>query len=415
MKAIVLALALTTSTAFNMAPEAFKAHIEAHVEAMKARNDMLEGMPRTEVGKKGIASTIYNAATSLVGRVRSMYTLRSDDDDVADDNKFAAASDSELCKYIHNTGCNVDLSAAAEEQFYDQYNFNLGDCSTCAYELHTWNINGSSSCYTCPSGYSLQVIGADSSDDFPAFVTAQYFDCTGLCIEEDQVEDFQASALSLMGYTFTDIDESECKPYGTKYPLDCFASDSDDAVCFSGMDTVQLESGETKMLSEVQVGDRVLSADAQGTLSYSDVVFLPHAANNKAATFVNIATEGGKALKATKTHLVQTCAGELTYAGALKAGDCLRTVDGEERVASTSATKAEGIYSVVAQNEFIVVGGIVASPFAFAHGATNAVYNIHRALYKVAPAFLKSSAVISANAVLGAAAVLAANLFTQAK
>jgi len=204
-------------------------------------------------------------------------------------------------------------------------------------------------------------------------------------------------------------------PYGSKYPLDCFPSDDDSAACFSGMDTVQLESGEAKMLSEVQVGDRGLSADAQGALSYSDVVFLPHATNNKVATFVSIATEGGKVLKATKTHLLQTCSGDLAYAGALKAGDCLRTADGEDMISATSVAKAEGIYSVVAQNEFVVVGGVIASPFAFVHGATNAVYNMHRALYKASPALLKSSAIVSANAVLGSAAVFAAGLFTQAK
>ena len=187
------------------------------------------------------------------------------------------------------------------------------------------------------------------------------------------------------------------------------------SACFSGADTVQLESGETKPLSEVRVGDRVLSADAAGALSYSDVVFLPHAANQEAATFFELTTAGGKSVKATKTHLLQTCSGDLAYAGAVKAGDCLRTADGDEQVTASAKVETEGVYSLVAQNEFVVVSGVVASPFAFAHGASNAVYNLHRALYKVAPSLLKSPAVVSANAVLGATAVLAAGIFGSAK
>jgi len=369
------------------------------MERPKDFPQMPEGIPTTtiKVTDNSMLGRVKAAYNTAAGKIRGLYNIY-DDDLYQTSFQIFYGGDAGLCANFIQDDCCFDQTITSEDYFGVDLGFSVGPCAECAYgSCGSPYLNSSSSCYTCPSGHTL--------------MTYQMGSCLGFCVPNAEVDSFTA-----VFSNYTSVTDSDCRPYGSKYPLDCFPSDDgDDAVCFSGVDTVQLESGETKMLSEVQVGDRVLSADAKGALSYTDVVFLPHAANNKAATFANIATEGGKALKATKTHLVQTCSGDLAYAGALKAGDCLRTVDGDERIASTSVTKAEGIYSVVAQNEFVVVSGIVSSPFAFAHGATNAVYNLHRALYKFAPALLKSSAVVSANAVLGAAAVLAANLFTQAK
>ena len=46
---------------------------------------------------------------------------------------------------------------------------------------------------------------------------------------------------------------------------------------------------------------------------------------------------------------------------------CLRTVDGEELVTAATPARANGLYTAVAASgEFLVVDGIVASPFAVA-------------------------------------------------
>ena len=134
-----------------------------------------------------------------------------------------------------------------------------------------------------------------------------------------------------------------------------------------------LESGASKALSEVRVGDKILSADAKGELSFSGVVALPHGANADAATFFDVATASGKHVKATEMHLLKTCSGALAYAGSLKQGDCLRTVDGDEEVMSVKTVQGKGLYSVVTMNEFPVISGVVASPFAVTHAVGNAV------------------------------------------
>lgn len=148
-------------------------------------------------------------------------------------------------------------------------------------------------------------------------------------------------------------------------------------------DQVTLESGASKSFVDVVIGDRILTADSTGALSFSDVVFLPHAANKEIATFAELTTESGKTIKATKMHLLQACSGELAYAGSFMKGGCLRTVDGPETIVSAAVTTAEGLYTAVTKNEFIVVNGVLASPFAVSHTVGHYFYNIHRAIYQV--------------------------------
>ena len=194
-----------------------------------------------------------------------------------------------------------------------------------------------------------------------------------------------------------------CTAGGNSTSYMAFCGGSSDDTCFSGDDSVTLASGAAKQLSAVAVGDQVLTADAHGALSFAPVVALPHAANNKLAAFVHVATASGKSVKATKMHLLQQCDGSLAYAGSLSAGDCLRTVDGDEAVAAVSMTQAAGIYTAVTTNEFLVVNGIVASPFAVSHGLASAYYSAHRAVAKVFPSALKSPFAAAANALVAGA------------
>ena len=195
---------------------------------------------------------------------------------------------------------------------------------------------------------------------------------------------------------------------GTSIKGQCGSSDETD-VCFSGDDTVTLESGAIKLFSELAIGDKIQTADAMGALSFSNVVALPHAVNNKVASFVNVVTTSGKSLKATKMHLLQQCDGSLAYAGSLSEGDCLRTVDGGETVSALSMIKAEGIYTAVTTDEFLVVNGIVASPFAVTHGLVNSFYNLHRTVAKFMPTALASPMALVVNAFLGGSFLSAGN------
>jgi hypothetical protein len=154
------------------------------------------------------------------------------------------------------------------------------------------------------------------------------------------------------------------------------AGASTGATCFPGDATLTLANGNSKTFRDLIVGDEVLSADRYGTVSASKVVFLPHKLNDIKRNFDRVTTSSGKTLTMTKNHLLPLCDGSLVTARSVAVGQCIKTVDGDETVASLVLDKEfGGVYTAVTENEFLVVNGVVASPFALAHGVAHAYFN----------------------------------------
>ena len=157
--------------------------------------------------------------------------------------------------------------------------------------------------------------------------------------------------------------------------------------CFANSEQVMLASGEDKAISEVQVGDRILTVNAKGEQVFSDVVYLPHGRNTHLATFATIATASSRDLKMTMNHILPAGACALSTlplvaASAVAVGDCVQTVDGREQVMSVGKVEGKGIYTVIAMEELIVVNGIVATPFGGVNPTlANIYYNMHRLVY----------------------------------
>ena len=175
--------------------------------------------------------------------------------------------------------------------------------------------------------------------------------------------------------------------------------------CFAGSETVSLESGESKAISDVKVGDRVLAANAAGEIVFSEVVFVPHGANTEIALFTRISTVDGREIKMTQNHILPAGACKsstsmpLIYASQVSVGDCIQTVSGEQKVSEVASVRGEGVYTVVTKEEYIVVNGIIASPFGINHMIANMYYNIHRIAYASAPLLMSSPIVHSFNEV----------------
>lgn len=170
------------------------------------------------------------------------------------------------------------------------------------------------------------------------------------------------------------------------------SSSSDDSdPCFAGTELVSLESGKQVALANVRVGDRVQVFTSAGQTTFSDVVFVPHKANSKQSTFVELETSMGRTLKATPTHLIASgkCGEsmDLIRAKDIVVGDCVQTVSGQDKIVSKESTVGHGVYTVVTaeMSGYVVVNGIVASSFARMHFVPNMYYNIHRALYSIMP------------------------------
>jgi Hint module len=175
--------------------------------------------------------------------------------------------------------------------------------------------------------------------------------------------------------------------------------------CFAGSETLHLESGVVRAISNVRVGDRVLSADCAGRTSYSDLVFVPHRANSDDALFTHITTASGRDIKMTPGHIIlagpchSSAPLPLTYASLVSVGDCVMRVSHEDMVSTVETVQGKGMYTVVTKEEYVVVNSIIASPFAANHMLANLYYDIHRFVYASAPSYLNNAALHSANEV----------------
>jgi hypothetical protein len=172
---------------------------------------------------------------------------------------------------------------------------------------------------------------------------------------------------------------------------------SSSSVCFASSETVELADGSIKAISEVQLGDRVLTASLDGTASgFSPVVAIPHAGDvSTKTTFTQLTMESGVDVRMTPDHLLLagSCSATklpLVQASSVRVGDCLQTAFASKQIVTkTAAVPGQGIGSVVtAAGGLVVVNGIVASPFAINHAIPEAWYSIHRLVYSVFPASL---------------------------
>ena len=161
------------------------------------------------------------------------------------------------------------------------------------------------------------------------------------------------------------------------------------AACFSGTEYVTLVAGDFKSLSEVNIGDSILTMNALGQMVFSDIVYLPHGHNQQRTTFTMITTETGRDLKMTMNHVIPAGDCAATFlpsiaANRLKVGDCVQTISGREQVVLLDKVMGQGIYTVIAMEELIVVNGIVVTPFGGVNPMlANIYYNIHRLVYTV--------------------------------
>ena len=178
-------------------------------------------------------------------------------------------------------------------------------------------------------------------------------------------------------------------------------SSSSSSGCFSGSETVQLTSGETKLMKSVKMGDEILVSTLDGMeVSYSPVIAIPHGFNRVTALFIVLATNSGRQLKLTHDHLLLggkcgTSFG-LIRADMLNVSDCVKSLSGEEVIISTKSAPGQGVYTAVTKkNALLVVNGIMASPFATNHLVATSFYNIHRFVYKLAPNWAQTTFAMS--------------------
>jgi len=168
--------------------------------------------------------------------------------------------------------------------------------------------------------------------------------------------------------------------------------------CFSEDSILYLENGETKQIQDANLGDKILSYNRKkNEYKYSPIIAIPHKKNNQLNNFIELKTSGDKTVKMTEIHLLpvlkrSASSFKLLSADKIEIGDIVISKDGNETVESLKNVELEGVYTVVTQEEYIVVDNIVASPFfENFHTAGNIYYSFFRALCSANPDIIKSN------------------------
>lgn len=134
----------------------------------------------------------------------------------------------------------------------------------------------------------------------------------------------------------------------------------DAAVCFPGCASVTLESGATKSMNELSIGDRVLVSGGE----YSEVFMFTHKLADAEHDFVRISTDSKAAVTATAGHYIPVVGKGLVAAGAIEIGDRLLTAGGiETSVVSIAGVRDTGLFNPQTLAGDIAVDGLVASTY----------------------------------------------------
>lgn len=135
--------------------------------------------------------------------------------------------------------------------------------------------------------------------------------------------------------------------------------DDDGSVCFPAHATVRLEDGSVKTMNQIKLGDRVQVADGV----YSDVFMFTHKDATIKHSFVQLSTESGHALTATKGHYIYIN-GNFAAAMTAKVGDVLQLGNGRETLVNEVATiSSVGLFNPQTIHGDIIVDSLRASTF----------------------------------------------------
>lgn len=142
-----------------------------------------------------------------------------------------------------------------------------------------------------------------------------------------------------------------------------------------------MASGETRLFSELQVGDQVLSMDSDGQLKFSEVFMFLDRDEEQRREFIRLETEGGYAITATPSHLIYTWStddnsvtnsksttADFRFAEIIQVGDfVLANINGTlepRRVKKITQELHRGVYAPLTYDGTIVVDSIAASCYA---------------------------------------------------
>lgn len=146
-----------------------------------------------------------------------------------------------------------------------------------------------------------------------------------------------------------------------------------------------LSTGETRKMSELQVGEKVLTMTSSGESKYSEVILFMDRNTTKTEEFVKIVTDGGATLTVTPGHLIlvwnpKKNLYDYVFADKVQLDDFVMVnINGSlepRKVIDLSVTLAKGIYAPLTTEGTIVVDSVAASCYALINSQTIAHWSL---------------------------------------
>jgi len=155
--------------------------------------------------------------------------------------------------------------------------------------------------------------------------------------------------------------------------------------CFTADAKVRTEDGGWKLISDVQIGDRLAAVDSAGSVVYSPVLLFLDRDTQQRRNFVVLRTERGTELTLTPSHLIYTISTNdidandaddasqsqlvATFAHRVQIDDWIVTVDADgrsrrQRVVDVGVAAHTGVYAPLTEEGTLVVDDVVVSCYA---------------------------------------------------
>lgn len=167
---------------------------------------------------------------------------------------------------------------------------------------------------------------------------------------------------------------------------------------------VQSETVGYIPMSDLRVGDRVLSISSSGSVEYSDVMTFMDRDDDSYGLFYTLHTDSGKFLTLTAKHLLyiaknnSTFSGvddsEIVFADTVREGQYLILGDTDSlnlsKIVKITVDTRKGIYAPLTKHGTIIVNGVVTSCYAYINSASVAhlVFAPMRAYHDISQYFL---------------------------
>lgn len=143
--------------------------------------------------------------------------------------------------------------------------------------------------------------------------------------------------------------------------------------CFASDSTVQTETGEIRRLSQLRIGEKILSVNSNGETVFSEVIMFLDRDVNQTREFVQIKTSSGATIRTTPAHLLPVWKPhqhetKYLYADQVEENDFLLVnVNNNlepQRVTEVRAIRSRGFIAPLTREGTVVVDSIAASCYA---------------------------------------------------